>query len=249
MSFRPAARQFFSRPSAPGWQNPYDTNGLIAMWDGEWNAGGGIHDSSATTWKDLVGNNDLMMDSNVVWQDKCSFQNSKLKTATRENASVDWAFAEVVCDWSLIAGTADTAACFSAGLSVGSDMPNIYGNFAAYYNSGRTKYFCQFKAVGRPTKYAEIESPVSETSALSGTLSFDKASQTVWRNAQQLTMQDQSVSYLYNNQNIIFIGSNNTSNERAFKGKFYCIRLYSSVLSQAQISANYAMDKQRFNLP
>lgn len=38
-----------------GWVNPYITDGLVAMWDGEWNAGGGVHDSSATTWIDLSG--------------------------------------------------------------------------------------------------------------------------------------------------------------------------------------------------
>lgn len=36
-----------------GWKNPYITNGLIGMWDGEWNAGGGIHDSNSMIWKDL----------------------------------------------------------------------------------------------------------------------------------------------------------------------------------------------------
>lgn len=230
------------------WENPYVTNGLVAMWDGEWNAGGGVHDADATLWKDLIGPNDLTVDSNVVWQDKCSFQNDWKMTANRDNASITWAFAEVVCDWSLIAGSSYTSACFSAGSAAGSDLPNIYGNWLAWYNSGRTKYFCQFCANGRPTKYAEIESPVSETSYLHGTLSFDKTNQIVWRNAQQLTMQDKGTSYFFTDANKIYIGSNNSNNERAFKGKFYCVRLYSSVLSSAQIAANYAIDRLRFGL-
>lgn len=49
------ARQFFERRGAPAWTNPYVTDGLVAMWDGEWNAGGGVHDASATVWKDIVG--------------------------------------------------------------------------------------------------------------------------------------------------------------------------------------------------
>ena len=28
------------------WTNPYVTDGLVAMWDGEWNAGGGVHDAN-----------------------------------------------------------------------------------------------------------------------------------------------------------------------------------------------------------
>lgn len=242
------ARQFFERRGGGGWQNPYVTDGLVAMWDGQWNVGGGVHDAAAIEWKDLVGTNDLTMDSNVVWQDKCSFQNEWKKTAVRENASVDWAFAEVVCDWSLLAGVERIGALFSAGLYITKDMPSVYGNWAAWYNGGRTKYFCQFDAIGRPTKYAEIESPVADTSALMGTLAFDKENQIVWKDAQQLEMLDKSVSHFYNETNKIFIGSNQSDNERSFKGKIYCIRLYSSVLSQMQIAANYAIDKARFNL-
>ena len=38
-----------------GWVNPYVTDGLIAMWDGEWNAGvGGEHDDTTTIWTDLI---------------------------------------------------------------------------------------------------------------------------------------------------------------------------------------------------
>lgn len=44
---------------ASGWTNPYITDGLVAMWDGEWNAGGGVHDANATVWKDLVGTHDM----------------------------------------------------------------------------------------------------------------------------------------------------------------------------------------------
>lgn len=38
-----------------GLENPYITDGLIAHWDGIWNAGIGLHDSNAAVWKDLAG--------------------------------------------------------------------------------------------------------------------------------------------------------------------------------------------------
>ena len=41
-----------SAPAALG----YITDGLVAMYDGEWNAGRGKHDPNATTWVDLTGN-------------------------------------------------------------------------------------------------------------------------------------------------------------------------------------------------
>ena len=42
--------------STGGWENPYVKNGLVAMWDGEWNADGGKHDSEFNGLKDLSGN-------------------------------------------------------------------------------------------------------------------------------------------------------------------------------------------------
>ena len=41
------------------WKNPYVTDGLVAMWDGEWNTGGGKHNDTVTAIKDLVGSCDL----------------------------------------------------------------------------------------------------------------------------------------------------------------------------------------------
>ena len=52
-----AARNGFA--SKRRWKNPYPTDGLIAMWDGEWNAGGGKHDPNTTEIIDLVGNCNL----------------------------------------------------------------------------------------------------------------------------------------------------------------------------------------------
>ena len=37
------------------WVNPYITDGLVQMWDGIWNVGGGKHSDTTTVWVDLVG--------------------------------------------------------------------------------------------------------------------------------------------------------------------------------------------------
>lgn len=38
------------------WKNPYVTDGLLAMWDCEWNAGGGKHSDNLNTIVDISGN-------------------------------------------------------------------------------------------------------------------------------------------------------------------------------------------------
>lgn len=50
------------------WTNPYVTDGLIGLWDGEWNVAGGRHDGSATTWVDISGNNrDAVLSGTYSW--------------------------------------------------------------------------------------------------------------------------------------------------------------------------------------
>lgn len=59
----------------------YVQDGLVAMWDGVENAGWGVHDPSATVWKDLSGNgNDLTQTGtvNTTWEnDACVFDKKR----------------------------------------------------------------------------------------------------------------------------------------------------------------------------
>ena len=56
------------------WDNPYITDGLVAMYDGEWNVAPFEHDDYADVWKDLSGNRyDLAVDSSVAYFTDRSF--------------------------------------------------------------------------------------------------------------------------------------------------------------------------------
>ena len=63
MSFPLGARQFFERRGGGGWQNPYIADGLIAMWDGEWNAGPGHSDPTTGQIVDLCGGEPFVVDA------------------------------------------------------------------------------------------------------------------------------------------------------------------------------------------
>ena len=50
-------------------KNPYVTNGLVAFWDGIWNADLGKHDVKSPVWKDLTNNGwDFPID-NIIFYD------------------------------------------------------------------------------------------------------------------------------------------------------------------------------------
>ena len=63
-----------SKQSAKGWSSlGYKTNGLVAAYDGQFNAGDALHDGTATTWVDVSGNgNDMdLTGHSVTWGSDC----------------------------------------------------------------------------------------------------------------------------------------------------------------------------------
>ena len=65
-------RRMMASIGAKTWVNPYITDGLIAMWAGEWNVGGGMHDANATVWTDLIGGNNAVIQGAITFGDKCA---------------------------------------------------------------------------------------------------------------------------------------------------------------------------------
>ena len=59
--------------AARKWRNPYVTDGLVAMWDGEWNAGGGVHDANPNEWVDISGHGYNAVLSQVVGTGSLTF--------------------------------------------------------------------------------------------------------------------------------------------------------------------------------
>ena len=51
---------------------PYAHKGLVAMWDGEWNVAPGEHNSTSTTWIDLVHGYELKLCSKTTFGENCT---------------------------------------------------------------------------------------------------------------------------------------------------------------------------------
>lgn len=76
---------FFWVQKAGGWTNPYVTDGLIAQYDGEWNAGGGIHNASAPTWKNLGS---LGSTYDFTTLDQCSWKSNSFHLDTFSSRAI-----------------------------------------------------------------------------------------------------------------------------------------------------------------
>lgn len=235
----------------PKWKNPYVTDGLLAMWDGEWNAGGGTHSDAITNWYDLTGNSHAFHAPSPVWQ------NNHAKYIADSNSLFRATAAEAGWLRDLLAtGTysVEFVAC---------PAPNrTDANFFMCWNEGSgfsTKGFItnvnrtglRFKAQASSNYDLSVEG-VTSTSVRYMAVSVNGQTGKIFVNSSslnissvpQFTVGNYGYAFgyradLYNlNSRLTWIDGIN----------LYRLSVYSRALSQEEISANYAVDKIRFNL-
>ena len=237
-----AARESFAIANAKRWRNPYITDGLVAMWDGIWNAGPGVHDASATTWADLSPNHyDLTVNitSGNYWvADALHVTHGAVVPAYRETGisgicTIEGVFAntrisnmasvlvippnrEIVV--SQQSGVWRYALCYRRPCGVGTD--NAYA--PSQYSGKRMHIAGTFASSAAETLSAGYINGINV--GLQGT---------VWgANASTYP---------------VSVGARTAWN--GVTGTIHSLRLHSRALTAAEIAANYAIDKARFNLP
>ncbi len=226
------------------WHNPYITDGLVAMWDGEWNVGGGISNRSATAWTDIVAGISFNL-TGVLWGEKNAIFNGdgyglcddsgmeKLQTLMVSPISYEVVFKNLaVNNYSNIFG-------------LGGD--NIFGNRAStlylrgYGNAG---------GIVAPQCAGVISSSSSRKCVtVSGYPMFNNGME-LYDNSVAGTF-ERFASRPISNYGRPKIGCGEGSDgikTRFFTGEINCIRLYSRALTAAEIAENYAIDKARFNI-
>lgn len=242
MSFRPAARQFFERRGGGGWRNPYVTDGLVAMWDGEWNAGGGVHISETMAWKDVCGNEPdlepyddatklvfgdkgLVTTSVVPWNESSGRLFNKSSTLY----TIECGFLNVRCNYNY--------PTFYNG-KTGSTNGTMFRGMQWGYDSGTNT---QLQVVLSNTA-TSMNSTISNNEKLTLSISFNGVGY-VYKNG-VLDIQAEQLGQNANTFLMVGGGPNGTC-----FGEYYFFRVYSRALAAAEIAANYAIDKKRFNLP
>lgn len=233
----PGARMFFGSGK---WKNPYVTDGLVAMWDGEWNAGSGKHDASATTWKDIVSGVSFAL-TNATWGSSALLLRSNVYgfldatgTTTTFGAIQGGGTMEICAlansymqSSTLLKSTADVSFNFNASNRINfrnSNAPQSRGSFlladtlrtiSCVYGSGTS-----------------IEGIYANGVASS----FDGTNNTGGYAAGGTLLGCRSSS------------SSSLSPTRFCDLDIYGIRLYSRALTAAEVAFNYAIDQRRFNI-
>lgn len=253
-----SAKQIFLGGGKKAWQNPYVTNGLVAMWDGEWNAGPGVHDQNATTWKNLVAGSsfgDGVVGSSIgvtgtsvghVWtNDSCrNMSSSGYYYCFGVSASAE-AMQSVISS-ETVASIISSSTLYQNGWNV-PFMSKCSVAFARNSDEGVLGYLTfwpngkwQPWMAGADALYSM--SPLTRRSYYSEPFS-DKLKLMVNGDGVIYTLGRSNGTTLGVPSSYPLIYGNNTIMDVS------CIRLYSRALTASEVAANYAIDKARFNLP
>ena len=203
----------------------YVQDGLIAMWDGIENAGWGVHDATATVWKDLSGTNDATITSGAPW----SWTTNSFASATRTRYRV----------------VAET--------DIGGVTPVVgeicYKEFIreAVYSFVARMQGVQVLALGNKICIGQGFPMFDGIAVGAHSVSINWSAPSLYDNSVQVSTTSGS-DYWMTQDRLLQIGYFNNTNY-PFWGEIYCIRLYSRALTASEIAANYAVDKERFNLP
>lgn len=225
----PAAKRRDAVPTA----RDYIQDGLIAMWDGIENAGWGVHDASARTWKNLVGDIDLPLDDypSQIYFTSNSLYTSNGRLAERQDVeTIDGPITYEVC-WVRVNKFNQSA-----------DTRCNYGQCNLDIFNGQFWHKTSSDGGIMSPVNGRAQESVPFTMSVVGTMGGSWQTLIPYVNATQISGSKYSSS-------ISTQGIRIGSGWNVPISKHHNIRVYSRALSAEEIAHNYKIDKERFNLP
>ena len=218
----------------------YVQDGLLVQWDGIDNAGTGVHNPAATTWKNLAsfnGTYDLTLTENGSWNSEGRALVVNGLSASASGTLPEYKTIEVVCKRTNKGG--DGRILFNGGLStrfVLFDSPAtgmIYAYFSGNDPLGKTKHIYQ--------PFFE-----SEVNFFAARYDDNNSVTDVFKDADQ--REDGAHNNSWYSGTGITIGARVRGGEVAYQwyGEVYAIRLYNRRLTKAELAHNHRLDCKRF---
>ena len=229
-----AARESFAAAARKrGWTNPYVTDGLVAMWDGEWNAGGGVHDAAAATWTDLVGGGGLTLPSG--WSVGATYIYCGGNALTLPDAIKSALTIEAVFRLDSM-GSGRSLLYFKNGADAGWRAANEHGV------SVRSNGQINFSGAGAYT------TGIAASTIYSAVCTYGSATSTATSAYINGSARTLTGSGMYGMGTASKNSGISVFSSYKFLGRIYALRFSSRALTAAEIAANYAIDKERFGL-
>lgn len=211
----------------------YVQDGLIAMWDGIENAGWGVHDESATVWKDVINGNDIRDFSAGVGFGENYFETTSLNNCAKFN---NYGVGKIGTVEIIITPRGYNGQVFVTFSSLADNANRWFG-----IRSNKTFNF------GQRADCAYIGTPLL-THYYAGTSNSSSIDNIPFSNlfldGVPVIKKGQGMSWLTKGKG----GTFNTAGTVTEPARINTIRLYKVELTPDEIAHNYAVDKARFNL-
>ena len=232
-------------PEAPLTSSSYVQDGLIGQYDGIDNQGTGVHVPTATTWKDLAGDNDLTLTNSAAWcrgiglsinQTASSKAAAFGKTAAPLYKTIEVFFKE--------SGRYSRIMLWSGDRSryIVFDHGNVTYPFVWAYFDGRAEV-----VKSRPTPYVKMQAYVP--TGLVATYDENDDVADVYCDGVQRYC-GTSVNDWGAGDGVFSLGgrvvTSSMSANYGWEGEIYAIRFYNRVLTDEEIARNHAIDVKRF---
>lgn len=212
--------------------NPYVSDGLVAMWDGEWNAGLGIHDQNATIWKEITNSGrDWTLNTAKCYFGE-NFININGKCGTGE-----WVVpnnertTEVVfsCPSNPKNGKAMICECNCVN-----NRPRMQIAIIKVDNQWKVGFNGYYYQGGLCNDILNLHSySINAANAFQDGISNSIVNSSSWGGG---------------SKGKSFLGGDYGNTVYEFVGQVYCIRYYNRYLTESEIQHNYAIDRERFGL-
>lgn len=236
-----AARGVFQGSSnSTAFQPVYVQDNLIAHYDGIDNAGVGVHDASATTWKDLKGSNDVVaIEETVTWESDGWISNTgSVHFWTNGNSFIisslydsDFTLEYVFRPYGMNAN--------SGQYSLSSNRTSTdLTNYLAVSQKDLISIHAHRAGINTARNLIANNGVYSVSAVKKGNL------YSVWINGIKVASGISTGSAAFYSINSYLIGGDANGN---FKGKYFAHRVYTKALTDEEIIGNYNIDKLRFN--
>ena len=212
-----------------GWDNPYVSKGLVAMWDAEWNVGYGEHDAESDVWVDLVGNNHMLLNPASTWGENCLVNAPNTKGAVGQY-------------WANGAVTIECVMRIKGFYKYYSTPFVVYNKYSDVTYRGIGK---RYEHLTNGVKYYYKQFLFSSTDVFQTSMYLKE----LWNDcksyidSEKKSMDKITQSIHTIDENAVYV------NAGQFEVEYYTIRLYDRELTDAERMHNYEVDRFRFNLP
>ena len=216
----------------------YVQSGLVACWDGIENVGRGVHDGSATVWKDIVRGYEFSLTGVTVDADRMTFAGNATSYGALSAAGTAATFGAAMSGTLEVVYVSRNGASNQILLQTPVDVGMAFG----FFKNGNDYCIYPYSGSSSPPAFPFDSGAITN----SVSVRFTSGSPiSAMANGSNVPSNGRTGAWTATGDETI-VGTRTSKANNHFPGSIYCIRLYSRQLTDGEIAYNNVVDQARF---